>query len=36
MVHETLSTKDTKSANEKILFKDECYLIQGVIFEVYR
>ena len=22
--------------HEKILFKDECYLIQGAIFEVYR
>ncbi|HOY96561.1 MAG TPA: GxxExxY protein [Catalimonadaceae bacterium] len=36
MVHETQSTKDTKSTNEKILFKDECYAIQGAVFEVYR
>ena len=27
-----LTTKDTK---EKILYKDECYSIQGAIFEVY-
>ncbi len=30
------TTKDTKNTNEKILFKDECYEIQGAIFEVYR
>lgn len=31
-----LTTKDTKNTKEKILFKDECYQIQGCIFEVYR
>lgn len=30
------STKNTKDTNEKILFKDECYSIQGAVFEVYR
>jgi len=36
MVHEIQSTKDTKGTNEKLLFKDECYAIQGAVFEVYR
>ena len=36
MNHETRTTKGTKNTNEKILFKDECYEIQGAIFEVYR
>ena len=36
MFHESQSTKYTKSTNEKIVFKDECYLIQGAVFEVYR
>lgn len=30
-----MSTKDTKMGNE-ILFGDECYAIQGAVFEVYR
>ncbi len=30
MVHKT------HEKHEKIFFKDECYLIQGAIFEVYR
>ena len=33
MNHETQTTKST---NEKILFKKECYEIQGAIFDVYR
>ncbi len=28
--------KMNTAINEKILFKDECYKIQGAIFEVYR
>ena len=36
MFHESQSTKYTKSTNEKIVCKDECYLIQGAVFEVYR
>lgn len=31
-----MTTKDTKSTKEKILFTEECYAIQGAIFEVYR
>jgi GxxExxY protein len=31
-----LITKNTKSTKEKILFKEECYQIQGAIFDVYR
>ncbi|MDQ7050393.1 MAG: GxxExxY protein [Enterobacterales bacterium] len=31
----TKGTKNTKE-NQKILFKDECYQIQGAIFDVYR
>mgnify|MGYP001279770684 CR=1 FL=1 len=30
------STKSTKDTNDKILFKDENYSIQGAVFEVYR
>lgn len=30
------STNDTKSTKEKIFFKEECYAIQGAIFDVYR
>ena len=36
MNNETLTTKGTKNTNEKILYKDECYEIQGAIFDVYR
>ena len=36
MNHETRTTKGTKNTNEKILFKEECYEIQGAIFAVYR
>jgi GxxExxY protein len=36
MVYEVQSTNDTKNTNEKILYKDECYAIQGAVFEVYR
>ncbi len=28
--------RETHKKHEKILFKDECYAIQGAIFEVYR
>ena len=28
--------KDTKIIEEEDLFRDECYLIQGAVFEVYR
>lgn len=28
--------KNTKDTNGKLLFKDECYAIQGAVFEVYR
>ena len=31
----TKDTKDTKMENE-IFFRDECYAIQGAVFEVYR
>jgi GxxExxY protein len=31
----TKHTKDTKM-NDELLFKDECYAIQGAVFEVYR
>ena len=27
---------ETPEINEKILYKDECYAVQGAIFEVYR
>jgi len=33
MNHEDLTAKNAK---EELLFKDECYAIQGVVFEVYR
>jgi GxxExxY protein len=36
MNHEELTTKDTKSTNGKIIFKEESYSIQGAVFEVYR
>jgi GxxExxY protein len=36
MNKESLTTKHTKYTKEKILFKKECYDIQGAIFEVYR
>ncbi|MBT9147837.1 MAG: hypothetical protein DDT32_01603 [Syntrophomonadaceae bacterium] len=28
--------RETREKHEKLLYKDECYLIQGVVFEVYR
>ncbi len=31
-----LTTKDTKSTKAKILLKEDCYQIQGAIFDVYR
>ena len=36
MNHEDLTAKSAKGAKEELLFKDECYAIQGAIFEVYR
>ena len=33
MVHER---HENHEMNEKLLFKDECYAIQGAVFEVYR
>ena len=36
MNREYLTAKSAKGAKEKMLFKDECYAIQGAIFEVYR
>ena len=36
MNHEDLTAKSAKGAKEELLFKDECYAIQGAIFGVYR
>jgi GxxExxY protein len=36
MNHEDLTAKGANDAKEELLFKDECYAIQGAIFEVYR
>ena len=36
MNHGDLTAKSAKDAKEELLFKDECYAIQGAIFEVYR
>ena len=36
MNHEDLTAKSAKGAKEELLFKDECYAIQGAIFDVYR
>ena len=36
MSREDLTAKSAKGAKEELLFKDECYAIQGAIFEVYR
>jgi len=36
MNHEDLTAKSAKGAKEELLFNDECYAIQGAIFEVYR
>jgi GxxExxY protein len=36
MNHEDLTEKHAKSAKEDLLFKDECYAIQGTVFNVYR
>lgn len=31
-----LTAKNTKDAKEELLFKEECYNIQGAVFDVYR
>mgnify|MGYP001011626027 CR=1 FL=1 len=31
-----LTAKNAKGAKEELLFKDECYAIQGAVFDVYR
>lgn len=36
MNHERHGSHETNEGQEKILFKEECYLIQGAIFEVYK
>jgi len=36
MTQEELTAKSAKDAKEELLFKDECYAIQGAIFDVYR
>ncbi|PKN43591.1 MAG: hypothetical protein CVU60_00805 [Deltaproteobacteria bacterium HGW-Deltaproteobacteria-18] len=28
--------RETRERREKILFTDECYAVQGVVFDVYR
>ena len=36
MKREELTAKNAKNAKGEILFPDECYVIQGAIFDVYR
>ncbi|WP_419589458.1 GxxExxY protein [Thiolapillus sp.] len=36
MNHIDLTAKDAKNAKKTLLFKDECYVIQGAVFDVYR
>jgi len=36
MNHEDITAKSAKDAKEELLFKNECYAIQGAIFDVYR
>jgi GxxExxY protein len=36
MSREDLTAKNAKGAKEELLFKDECYAIQGAVFDVYR
>ena len=36
MNHEELTAKNAKGAKEELLFKGECYAIQGAVFDVYR
>ncbi|MBM4310694.1 MAG: hypothetical protein FJ119_07095 [Deltaproteobacteria bacterium] len=31
-----VTAKNAKGAKEKLLFPDECYAIQGAVFDVYR
>jgi GxxExxY protein len=34
--HKELTAKNAKNAKDEILFKEECYVIQGAAFDVYR
>jgi GxxExxY protein len=34
--NEDLTAKNAKGAKEELLFKQECYVIQGAVFDVYR
>lgn len=36
MNREDLTAKNAKGAKEELLFKEECYAIQGAVFDVYR
>jgi GxxExxY protein len=36
MNREDLTAKGANNAKEELLFKDECYAIQGAVFDVYR
>ena len=36
MDREDVTANNAKSAKEELLFKDECYTIQGAAFDVYR
>lgn len=36
MNREDLTAKNAKGAKEELLFKNECYAIQGAVFDVYR
>lgn len=36
MNRDDLTAKNAKDAKEELLFKEECYAIQGAIFDVYR
>jgi len=36
MNHENLTAKSAKDAKEGLLYKDECYAVQGAVFDVYR
>jgi GxxExxY protein len=34
--HEDATAKNAKGAKDELLFRDECYAIQGAVFDVYR
>lgn len=36
MNHVDITAKDAKNTKNGLLFKDECYVIQGAVFDVYR